>query len=101
MHSSERLNKFLGRINEFIDTLTKERNTLLQRGVDPYYYIQKSEELKLLQERADDAFKKIEEEKQRLQFYNQKINEEYIELFNAWRKDTRWVCMVLREHETK
>ena len=101
MQSADRLNKFLARVNELIDTLTKEKNSVLQRGVDPYYYIQKREELKLLQERADEAAKKIEEEKQRLQFYNDKLNEEYRELFNAWRKDTRWVYMVLREHETK
>jgi hypothetical protein len=101
MQSSETLNKFLGRINDLIDTLTKEKNSVLQRGVDPYYYIQKREELKLLQERADEAVKKIEEEKQKLQFYNQKLNEEYRGLFNAWRKDARWVYMVLRERDPK
>ncbi len=99
--SHDRLNKFLGRINELIDTITHERNALLQRGVDPYYYIQKREELKLLQEGVEDSLKKITEAKERLEFFNEKLDEGYKELYNSWRKDARWVNAVLREREPK
>lgn len=77
-----RLNKFLGRINELIDTLSNGRNALLQRGVDPYYYIQKREELKLLQEGVEDSLKKIAEGKERLEFFNEKLNERYKNFFS-------------------
>jgi hypothetical protein len=99
--SSDRLNKFLDRINELITTLTKERDTLLQQGVDPYYYIQKREELKLLQEGVADTLKRIAEEKDRLKLLNEKLDENYKDLFNAWRKDARWINTVMRDREPK
>jgi hypothetical protein len=101
LNSADRLNKFLDRVNELIMTLTQEKNSLLQQGVDPYYYIQKREELKLLQEGVANALKKIAEEKERLHFFNEKLDEGYKELFDAWRKDARWVNNVMRERQPK
>lgn len=97
MKKAEGLEKFLLRVSDLIATLMDEKNAFLQRGVDPYYYIRKKEELQLLKEASADATKKVEEATQRLRFFNEKLDENYRELFNAWRKDVHWVSSMLRD----
>lgn len=66
-------------------TYLNDRNDLVtHQQVNQFFYMQKTEELKLL-------LKQFEETKQILQSLTSRIDENYILCFVQWRKDVRWI----------
>jgi hypothetical protein len=68
-----------------VGTLKRERNSLtVHRAVDQFYYMQKAEQLMLLQEQLREA-------QERLRIIEERIDEEYQGVFISWMKDVRWL----------
>jgi hypothetical protein len=68
-----------------VGTLKRERNSLtIHRAVDQFYYMQKAEQMMLLQEQLREA-------QERLRIIEERIDEEYRTVFISWVKDVRWL----------
>jgi hypothetical protein len=65
--------------------LKRERNNLVvHREIDQFYYMQKAEQLMLLQEQLHEAH-------ERVRLIENRIDEEYRSVFYSWVKDVRWL----------
>jgi hypothetical protein len=81
----KRIKRLLLRIHSLVGMLKRERNSLVvHRAVDQFYYMQKAEQLMLLQEQLREA-------QERLRIIENRIDEEYRGIFYSWVKDVRWL----------
>jgi len=77
--------KLFERVQKLTSVLSEHRKDLrMHRNVDEFFYMQKIEELKQLEESIEDAYK-------RLKALKGKFNSEYKLLYCSWKKDARWV----------
>jgi hypothetical protein len=81
--TEKKLDKFLIRMEKFVDDLCKMKRHDVQLYVDQYYYVQKIEELKVMKEELDEALK-------RTKFFQESIDSNYREISCRWRKDVQW-----------
>ncbi len=77
-----RLKKFIGRINKLIDDYREAR--FVRDHINEFYYMQKREELKVLYDQMEEAQK-------RLNFFKERFDTGYRDLFVRWRRDARWL----------
>lgn len=57
---------------------------MVHREIDQFYYMQKAEQLELLQEQLKEA-------QERLRAVENRIDDEYRNVFLCWVKDVRWL----------
>ena len=81
----KRIKRLLLRIHSLVGTLKRERNSLtVHRAIDQFYYMQKSEQLAILQEQLREA-------QERLRLIEVRVDEEYRSVFFSWVRDVRWL----------
>lgn len=81
----KRIKRLLLRIHGLVGTLKRQRNSLtVHRAIDQFYYMQKAEQLALLQEQLKEA-------QERLRTVEERIDEEYRGVFTSWARDVRWL----------
>ena len=86
MTDPAKLVKLLSRVRGLITHLDREHGLVIHQNVNQFYYMQKSEELKILLERFQDEQKKQET-------LSHWIEVNYNEVFRQWRKDMRWLSL--------
>lgn len=84
MIDHEKLPKLIERMQQLVTYLNDRNDLVTHQQVNQFFYMQKTEELKLL-------LKQFEETKQILQSLTSRIDENYILCFVQWRKDVRWI----------
>jgi hypothetical protein len=77
--------KLYVRIQKLVNVLSENRKNLhIHNNINEFYYMQKVEELKQLEESITDAYKRLENLKDR-------YHTEYTHLYCNWKKDARWI----------
>lgn len=84
MTSDIRFSKLVKRLDQLVTDLRKHHNIPVHSHINQFYYMQKIEELKLLQQQLSDAAK-------RMKFVQDLCDEKYNEIFHRWSKDARWL----------
>ena len=82
------------RLDGLVARLDRKKEPLVHQKINPFYYRQKKEELRILLEQFDET------EKRKTEIANL-INEDYALIFKQWREDVRWLNAYLQKHETK
>lgn len=82
--TKEKLDKFLKRVEMLIDDCGRFNRLGLNDHVNQFYFMQKCEELRLLQDQVAEAQK-------RLDFFRGRFESEYGEVFRRWQRDARWL----------
>jgi hypothetical protein len=81
----QRLAKLIQRLDELIEELGEQRHDLpINNHISQFYYMQKREELKNLNEKLIEAM-------ERLKFFEDSLDFKYKEVFQSWHKDVRWM----------
>jgi hypothetical protein len=85
VEARNKLEKFTRKIEKLICFPEEQRNDIqIQNSINQFYYMQKIEELKLLEESVHEAIK-------RLKFFQEKFESEYAQVYCRWRKDVRFL----------
>lgn len=93
--------KLYVRVQRLVDLLNENRSLQIHSKINEFYYMQKIEELKQLDESIKSAYKSITAERERLESLKHNYDAEYTELFNSWKKDVRWINKFKLELEIK
>lgn len=64
--------------------LVRHNTLTVHQTVNQFYYMQKAEELKLLQAQLEETQKKLE-------LIQKRIYEHYLETYHKWRRDALWL----------
>lgn len=83
--------KLYVRVQRLVDLLKENRSLQIHSKINEFYYMQKIEELKQLDESINAAYKSISAERERLENLKHNYDAEYTELYYSWKKDVRWV----------
>lgn len=84
MVTEEKLEKFILRIDRFIEELRSHEKLEVHSHINQFYYMQKMEELKLQQDNLREALK-------RLTVVQQHLDVNYKEIFCRWSQEARWL----------
>ncbi len=84
MIDHEKLPKLIERMQQLVTYLNDRNDLVTHQQVNQFFYMQKTEELKIL-------LKQFEETKQILESLTSRIDEHYALCFVQWRKDVRWI----------
>jgi hypothetical protein len=85
--TDEKLQKFLKRLDKMVFDLARNQRLPVHSNINQFYYMQKSEELKILKDRFDEELKK-------LMLAQEDLESLYKQVFTRWSKDVR----ILRSH---
>jgi hypothetical protein len=94
MIDKTKLAKFMQRLEGLIARLDRKKEPLVHQKINPFYYRQKREELRLLLEQFEETEKRKTE-------IASLINEDYALIFKQWRKDVRWLNAHRQKQQTK
>jgi hypothetical protein len=89
MNDYKKLHKLLAKVRQLIDVLESHRHLTIHEKVNQFYYMEKVEELKVLEEQAAEFEKS-------LHLFRGRIHLRCEELGTRWSKDVRWVQQELR-----
>lgn len=80
----DNVKKLLIKIESIIVILNRERSYRVHQQVDQFFYMQKSAELSLLIQHYEELQEQIDQ-------IDEWVEEKYVEVFNRWKKDARWL----------
>jgi DNA repair ATPase RecN len=84
--------KLYVRIQKLMDMLSKHHKSLhVHSKINEFYYMQKVEELRQLEESITNAYQSIANARERLESLKHNYDTEYTKLYCSWKKDVRWV----------
>jgi DNA repair ATPase RecN len=84
--------KLYVRVQKLVDMLSENhRNLHVHSKINEFYYMQKVEELKQLEESITNAYQSIMNARERLESLKHNYDAEYAELYYRWKKDVRWI----------
>jgi tetrahydrodipicolinate N-succinyltransferase len=91
--------KLYERVKKLVNILSENHKNLhVHNNINEFYYMQKVEELKQLEESITDAYLRLES-------LSSKYHAEYTQLYFNWKKDARWINKLVnlekQEVETK
>jgi hypothetical protein len=79
-----KVTKLISRLRCLVECIEGQHDRLIHQRVDQFYYMQKTEELKLLLELVEEAQRKLE-------LLTCRMDANYSEVFHRWHKDVRWL----------
>lgn len=74
----------MGRLESLASRLSKNKEYIVHRRINQFFYMQKIEEMKIL-------LGQFEEAAQRLEDVRRRIEENYIATYRTWSLDVRWL----------
>jgi hypothetical protein len=81
--------KLIPRLRCLVATLEGQHDLIVHRQINQFFYMQKSEELKILLAQAEEA-------QWKLKMAVDRVDTKYAEVFYQWQKDARWLNVHLR-----
>lgn len=84
MTNLPKLTKLIEKLQDLAARLDEEKDLVVHQRVNQFYYLEKTAELKILQEQFEEAEMKINQ-------LTKHIECEYALVYNQWRKDIRWL----------
>jgi hypothetical protein len=88
----QKIFKLIHRLKALISCLEDQSDLVIHQKIDQFFYMTKSEELKIL-------LAQLEEEKKRLEITNGRLETKYEEIFRQWQKDARLLNTYLISRE--
>jgi hypothetical protein len=84
MNTPEKLPKLIEKMQHLVNSLDARHDLILHKRVNPFFYMQKIEELKILADRFHTLNATLDELRQHLQAH-------YRLCFSQWCRDVRWL----------
>lgn len=88
---NKRVPKLIHRLGTLISSLDARNDLRIHGRIDQFYYMTKTEELKILLD-------EYEKEKKQLDHISGRIEAKYHEIFHNWSRDARWRNSYLRQN---
>lgn len=95
------LERLQNNIQHLLAMLKNINEIAVHQSIDQFYYMQKTEELKIVKEQLDEARSHVANASERLDEIQKRLTRLHQEVYDTWRKDFLWLSEHLSDRNNR